>query len=81
MAEMSDRNSPQRQTAAFAPGDEVTWTYETRGGWGYIWKVPAYVVKVTAKRVGIAAAAIDDEWRPRWVKPEKLTHGHPGLLG
>lgn len=62
----------------FAVSEPVTWHYETRGGWGYIWHVPAYVVKVTEKRVGIAALYGDGEtWVPRWVKPEKLTHGHP----
>lgn len=71
----------QADSAAYALGDEVTWHAETRGGWGYIWHVPAYVVRVTAKRVGIAALKTNDEWAPRWVKPEKLTHGHPGLTG
>jgi len=65
----------------FAPGEKVTWLCETRGGWGYVWHVPAYVVKITAKRVGIAALYADGEtWVPRWVKPEKLRPGHPSLV-
>jgi len=71
----------QASSAAWSPGQEVTWVYETRGGWGYIWHVPAYVVKVTAKRVGIAALYGDGEtWVPRWVKSEKLLPGHPSLV-
>lgn len=60
------------------PGDAVTWRFESRGGWGYVFFVPAFVVKVNAKRVGIAALYSDGEtWLPRWVKPDSLTLGHP----
>lgn len=40
----------------FAPGDAVTWTHVPRGGWGYVWRVPARVVSVGRKRVTIDAA-------------------------
>jgi hypothetical protein len=46
--------------------------YESRGGYGYITPVPAIVVAVRAKRIGIAALTTRGEWVPRWVKVEKL---------
>ena len=63
---MSDTRLPLQ------PGDAVTWRYEQRGGWGYVWSVPAYVVKVGAKRVGIAVSKNDGSWVPRWVTPDRL---------
>lgn len=59
------------------PGDAVTWRYETNRGWGYVFHVPAYVVKVGPKRIGIGASKLNDEWVPRWVKPESLTAREP----
>lgn len=57
----------------FSFGDSVTWDYVPRGGYGYVCPAFAYVVKVTAQRVGIAvASAYGDEWLPRWVRPESL---------
>lgn len=57
----------------FRPGDRVTYVHESRGGYGFIVNVPAYVVKVAAKRIGIAALHSDRQtWLPRWVAPENL---------
>lgn len=58
---------PIKKDACVREGDPVTWIYETRGGWGYTFHVPAYVVKFAVKRVGIAALWADGEtWVPRW---------------
>ena len=73
-------SSRDDDVAAYSPGQEVTWRYETNRGWGYVFFVPAYVVKVGPKRIGIAALKLNDEWVPRWVKPESLTHGHLSLV-
>lgn len=37
------------------PGDKVTWRHVPRGGYGYIFYVPATVVNATARRVIIDA--------------------------
>ena len=58
----------------FRPGDPVTWLYETNRGWGYRFRVSAFVVRVTPKRVGIAVSMKDGSWVPRWVTRERLEH-------
>lgn len=38
------------------PGQQVIWRHWTRGGWGYLEKVPATVVRIGKSRVTIDAA-------------------------
>jgi len=54
------------------PGDKVTWHYESTRGWGWSLRVPATVVKVTAKRVTIDAELKDGGTVRRHVRPDKL---------
>ncbi len=55
----------------FQPGQQVIWTHE-RGGWGWVFRTPATVVKVTSKRIVIDAELKDGSTVRRTVKPEKL---------
>lgn len=55
----------------FHPGQKVIWTHE-RGGWGWVFRPPATVVRVTDKRVVIDAELKDGSTLRRTVKPEKL---------
>jgi hypothetical protein len=72
-------------------GDQVTWNYEARGGYGYVMAVPGVVTKLRSQRVEIAvpsqskqvrtpvgATLPDSQWIrvTRWVKPEKLVPRH-----
>lgn len=56
----------------FRPGDAVTWRKVARGGYGYVLSIPAYVVKLGNRRVGIGAIKKDGSWEPRWVEPTSL---------
>lgn len=53
-------------------GDKAIWLYEARGGYGFVYRVPCEVVKVTAKRVVIRAVNRLGNTVERAVKPEKL---------
>lgn len=60
-------------TATFTAGQKVTWYYTTPGGWNWVIKVPATVVKVTAKgRVCIDAELQAGGTKRRYVKAENL---------
>lgn len=49
--------SPSPMTPAkFTTGQQVIWSSQPRGGYGYILDIPAVVVSVTPKRVRICAA-------------------------
>ena len=60
------------------PGMSVTWLCKTQagGGYTYILEVPALVVKVGKRRIGIATASPKASrtglWQPKWVKPDNL---------
>ena len=57
---------------AFAPGQPVTWLHEMRGGYGYVERIPAEVVRTTTARVLIQARKKSGELAQRWVRPEHL---------
>lgn len=59
--------APARSAAGSAPADPVWWLHEMRGGYGYVERVPAYLICVRARRVGIAALRRDGYWCPVWV--------------
>lgn len=40
-------------------GDAVTWRHVNRGGYGYVWRIPAVVVSRSAKRVRLAVLRQD----------------------
>jgi hypothetical protein len=44
------------QPADFVVGEHVIWSHVPRGGYGYVWSVPATVVRVGRVRVTIDAA-------------------------
>lgn len=54
------------------PGDQMTWTYTPRGGYGWMIPVNAEVVKVNTKTVRILVKRIDGQMVERNVKPESL---------
>ena len=56
----------------FEPLQQVTYRHEARGGYGYVLDVPAIVLVVGHRRIGIAALTKRGEWVPRYVKSEKL---------
>jgi hypothetical protein len=39
----------------FSPGDRVTWRHVPRRGWGYVFRVPATIVRVGHARITIDA--------------------------
>ncbi len=53
-------------------GDKVTWAYTPRGGYGYVYAVPARVVKVGPKKVQIAAQLARGGERLVWVDLKNL---------
>lgn len=55
----------------YQPGQRVIWTHEV-GGWGWVYRTPATVVKVTARRVQIDAELKNGGTVRRSVTPEKL---------
>ena len=63
------------QLKDFAPGQEVNWLYEARGGWGFTRVVIAKVVRIGKARVVIEVhEKADRVWvrKEKAVKPEKL---------
>ena len=56
----------------FQVGNQVLWEH-TVGGWQWVVRTPATVVKVTVKRVVIEVVKTDGKVVQRTVKPEKLT--------
>ena len=56
----------------FEPGQRVTWVHEMRGGYGYTERIPAEVVRVTAKRVTIRVRLQSGAHVTRSVKRENL---------
>ena len=54
------------------PGDQMSWSYTPRGGYGWVIPVNAEVVKVNAKTVRIRVKRIDGAMVERNVKPESL---------
>jgi hypothetical protein len=56
----------------FKAGQQVIWSHQPHGGYGYLIDVPAVVVSVTAKRVRIAAQ--------RQNQPPKLVSVRPANL-
>lgn len=57
----------------FKPGDPVTWAKEYRGGYGYVVKYPATVVKINPKSVRIMLTKTDGTPVERNVKPQNLS--------
>jgi hypothetical protein len=59
------------------PGDKVTYHHEHRGGYGYVTKHPAVIVKILSKKIKIRVARINQEKKTygdfACVMPEKLT--------
>ena len=58
--------------ASLTAGRRVTWLHEPRGGYGYVIRVPAVVLKVGPKRVTIAATLEGGGTKTVAVRPEKL---------
>ena len=56
----------------FHPGDQLTWLYTPRGGYGYMIPVNAEVVKVGAKTVRVRVLRTNGQLVERNVKPESL---------
>ena len=54
------------------PGDQVSWSYTPRGGYGWVIPVNAEVVKVNPKTIRILVKRIDGEMVERNVRPESL---------
>ena len=54
------------------PGDKVTWRHVPRGGWGYVFRVPAVVVSVGTKTVRIRAKLTGGGEKTVRVRPENL---------
>ena len=92
IADAKRKNGDGMLNNGFNVGDQVTWNYEARGGYGYVTAVPGVVTKLGSQRVEIAVpsqskqvrtpvGAItlpDSQWIrvTRWVKPEKLVPRH-----
>ena len=53
-------------------GQSVIWRYTPRGGYGYIYRVPALVVKCGPKRVQIEVTTERGEIKRVWVSPHNL---------
>lgn len=53
-------------------GDHVTWTKQSRGGYGYTSAIPGWVVRVGPARVCIAVERANGYWMPRWVRPGSI---------
>lgn len=53
-------------------GDLVTWLHEPRGGYGYTFRIPARVVKLTARRVVIDAQLASGGTRRIAVRAERI---------
>jgi hypothetical protein len=58
--------------ATFEAGQAVTWRHVPRGGYGYVMRVPATVVKQTPKRVQILAELKVGGYKLISVKPHSL---------
>jgi hypothetical protein len=56
----------------FKIGEEVIWSHQPHGGYGYLIAVPAVVVGVTEKRVRIAAQRQNQPPKLVTVRPENL---------
>lgn len=54
------------------PGQRVVWRHQPRGGYGYVIRVPATVVRRTAKRVLIAAQLKTGATKNVWTQPAAL---------
>jgi hypothetical protein len=50
----------------------VTWKHQPRGGYGYIFRVPATITAVGEKRIRIRVQKVSGEWVEKWVRPENL---------
>jgi|GEM_PF-2888269 hypothetical protein len=59
------------------PGDQMTWLYTQRGGYGFVIPINAEVVKVNAKMVRIRVQKVSGEMVERTVKPESLRARQP----
>lgn len=51
-------------------GTQGFWRHELRGGYGWIEHVPAVLLKVGPKRLGLAVLKRSGQWVPKWVKPD-----------
>jgi len=54
------------------PGQQLTWTYTPRGGYGFSYPVNAEVVKVNSKTIRIRVQKRNGTMVERNVKPESL---------
>lgn len=58
--------------SSFTVGQDVSWRYVPRGGWGFPVYVPARILKINPKTIRIKAKRKDGEWEARNVKPQSL---------
>lgn len=54
------------------PGQRVTWRHWPRGGWGYLERIPATVVRIGPKRVTIEVPLKAGGTKRVSVQPENL---------
>lgn len=55
-----------------SPGMQLTWHHESRGGYGFIYKIPVRVVSVSKKMVRIEAPLRRGGSKLTSVRPENL---------
>jgi hypothetical protein len=56
----------------YQPGDLVIWEHETRGGYGYVERIPAIVVRPSAQKVTIEVQTVDGRAKRVSVNPENV---------
>jgi hypothetical protein len=56
-----------------AVGDRMMWDRESRGGYGFISRLPVVVVAVGPKRIGVLVLRRPNEPVRRWVDPAHLS--------
>ena len=71
------RAEPGPQPGFPHPGECVTWLHERRGGWGYVLRVPAVVIRSGRRRVLILVERRNGRQAERWVSRERLQPGAP----
>ena len=57
--------------STYTVGQQVVWTRELRGGWGYVERVNGRVVAVRPTRIQISVQRAPGEWVERWVSSAK----------
>ena len=72
LGEMPGVRVVERDAPEFEAGQELTWVYVPRGGYGFPINVPVKVIRVAQKRVRVEAPLARGGTKEVWVWPRNL---------